>query len=191
MRYQTKLRLSATDAEQQFYYLTRDLGLNIVFQKYYKRRNGGVYFPDFQFSLNNNQFRYLRKMGLNRKRRIIRHRILVEIDGGYHDQQKAYDYQRQREIENRQGKTKYHIIRFTNHEVLYNTASVLDRFKAYCKEIWGCDLNMVGITTGLLRNQNSPIKEYDFTTHLYKPVEGLLYTQPKELKPFVTKKNVA
>lgn len=187
MRYQTKLRLTATEAEQQFYYLTRNLGLNIVFQKYYKRNNGGVYFPDFQFSFNNNQFRALRKLGYLIKRRVTRHRILVEIDGEYHNQQKAYDFQRQREIENRQGKTKYHILRFSNNEVLYNTAHVLKRFKDFCKAIWKFDVDGCGVIDRLIKNQNSPIKEYDFTDHLYKPTEGLIYTQPKDLKPIVSK----
>lgn len=157
------LRAKATEGEKQFYRLVKDLGLNLVFQKQFKRSNGYNYFIDFRFKLTRTQLHKLREKKWNVKpSKCIKHHLLVEIDGLYHDKQQAFDFQREQEIVNSNGSAKYHFLRFTNDEVLYNSASVLDRLYAYCQRLWGIELKYEGVRHILLDNQQSPIREYDF-----------------------------
>lgn len=54
-------------------------------------------------------------------------RLVVEVDGGVHDNQKEYDIGRQAEMENYGIK----VIRFTNQQVQYNIGEVLKEIKKH------------------------------------------------------------
>lgn len=58
-------------------------------------------------------------------------KLLVEIDGGIHEQQKVYDREREEILEG----MGYTIVRFTNEEVLRDWESARDRLKATIDEI--------------------------------------------------------
>lgn len=58
-------------------------------------------------------------------------KLLLEIDGKIHEQQKAYDREREEILEG----MGYTIVRFTNEEVLKNWESVRDRLKVTIEEI--------------------------------------------------------
>ncbi|MBR6120945.1 MAG: endonuclease domain-containing protein [Prevotella sp.] len=55
--------------------------------------------------------------------------LVIEVDGGYHSEprQQEDDLQREQNLE----KKGYHIIRFTNEEVLYDTENVIEQIKNY------------------------------------------------------------
>ncbi len=55
--------------------------------------------------------------------------LVIEVDGGYHSerQQKEDDAAREEELE-RMG---FHVMRFTNEEVLYDTENVLLQIESY------------------------------------------------------------
>jgi len=57
--------------------------------------------------------------------------LVIEVDGGYHAerQQQEDDAIRERNLE-RMG---FHILRFTNEEVLFDTDNVLSQIKSYFK----------------------------------------------------------
>lgn len=57
--------------------------------------------------------------------------LVIEVDGGYHAerQQQEDDAVRERHLE-RMG---FHILRFTNEEVLFDTDNVLSQIKSYFK----------------------------------------------------------
>jgi len=57
-------------------------------------------------------------------------RLVVEIDGDSHTDQIAYDKKRTKWLED-QG---YHVIRFTNREVLNQLSAVLDNIIRVCSE---------------------------------------------------------
>ncbi|HVW66480.1 MAG TPA: endonuclease domain-containing protein [Candidatus Peribacteraceae bacterium] len=48
-------------------------------------------------------------------------RLIIEIDGAVHEQQKAYDAEREQELE----KLGYRILRFSNDEVLHHEDDVM------------------------------------------------------------------
>ncbi len=58
--------------------------------------------------------------------------LVIEVDGGYHSEprQQEDDKQREEDLE-RMG---YHVIRFTNEEVLYDTEKVTDEILDYFKQ---------------------------------------------------------
>lgn len=61
--------------------------------------------------------------------------LIIEVDGGYH-----LELQQQGEDQMREAKLEmlgYHVIRFTNEEVLYNKESVIEQIEHYfnCKEL--------------------------------------------------------
>jgi very-short-patch-repair endonuclease len=53
-------------------------------------------------------------------------KLVVEVDGPIHKQQRAYDKERTELLETERG---YHVIRFTNDEVLNDIESVLQRIR--------------------------------------------------------------
>ena len=55
--------------------------------------------------------------------------LVVEVDGAYHSEplQKKDDIQREQVLE----QMGYHVIRFTNEEVLYNTEWVIEQIEEY------------------------------------------------------------
>ena len=55
--------------------------------------------------------------------------LIIEVDGGYHLelQQQGEDMMRETKLE----QMGYHIIRFTNDEVLYNKDSVIEQIERY------------------------------------------------------------
>lgn len=55
--------------------------------------------------------------------------LVVEVDGSYHSEplQKKDDIQREQVLE----QMGYHVIRFTNEEVLYNTEWVIEQIEEY------------------------------------------------------------
>lgn len=89
-----KLVTHATRAELIFRGLLRHLGIKHEFQKQIKTGNGNRYADFLIPSL----------------------KLIIEIDGGYHDnpEQQALDRQREREI---MDATRYEIIRFSNSQV--------------------------------------------------------------------------
>ena len=55
--------------------------------------------------------------------------LVIEVDGGYHSEPKQqYDDERREEVLERMG---YHIIRFTNEEVLNDIEKVIDQIEEY------------------------------------------------------------
>ncbi len=157
------LRTRATESEQVFYNLVKDLGLHCLFQMLFKRKNKGHYYVDFRFKLTRHQLQVLRGLGYPVKpSKCVKHRILVEIDGEYHNQQQAYDFQREQEILNNSGSVKYHFIRFTNNQVLFNSSEVIKKFYSLCKQLWGIELQFRTVQNVLLDNQIGPIKQYNF-----------------------------
>ena len=55
--------------------------------------------------------------------------LVIEVDGGYHSEprQQEDDLQREQNLE----KMGYHILRFTNEEVLYDTENVIEQIINY------------------------------------------------------------
>ncbi|WP_314777625.1 DUF559 domain-containing protein [Cardiobacterium hominis] len=56
-------------------------------------------------------------------------RLIIELDGGQHAMQQAYDQQRSAFLQS-QG---YHVLRFWNHDVLQRTENVLAKIRQYCQ----------------------------------------------------------
>ena len=55
--------------------------------------------------------------------------LVIEVDGGYHSEpRQQYDDERREEALERMG---YHIIRFTNEEVLNDIEKVIDQIEDY------------------------------------------------------------
>lgn len=48
--------------------------------------------------------------------------LVIEVDGGIHSEQKQYDAEREEDLQNR----GYHILRFTNEQIVQNLPSVLN-----------------------------------------------------------------
>ena len=57
-------------------------------------------------------------------------RLVVEVDGGIHEQQVEYDTERDGILEAH----RWRVIRFSNDDVRRNTAAVLERIVAACRE---------------------------------------------------------
>ncbi len=57
--------------------------------------------------------------------------LVIEVDGGYHSgpQQQDDDQQREEKLE----QMGYHVLRFTNEEVLYDKESVVEQIESYFK----------------------------------------------------------
>ena len=55
--------------------------------------------------------------------------LVIEVDGGYHAerQQQEDDKEREQALE----RMDYHVIRFTNEEVLFNLDKVIEQIRAY------------------------------------------------------------
>jgi very-short-patch-repair endonuclease len=55
--------------------------------------------------------------------------LVIEVDGGYHSEprQQEDDLQREQNLE----EMGYHILRFTNEEVLYDTENVIEQIINY------------------------------------------------------------
>ena len=92
------LRTSQTDAEQKLWHLLRSR--NLAQTKFRRQHPVGPYVVDF--------------ICLNEK-------LVVEIDGGQHQQQQIYDMRRTVFLE----QAGYRVIRFWNDDVLTKTDSVL------------------------------------------------------------------
>lgn len=97
-----RLRRDMTDAEQRLWYHLRAhrfLGL-----KFKRQKPIGPYIVDF----------------------VCTERCLViELDGGQHQQQAEYDHQRDRYLQDR----GYRVLRFWNHQVLAETEAVLEQIR--------------------------------------------------------------
>jgi very-short-patch-repair endonuclease len=97
-----RLRHEMTDAEQRLWHYLRAhrfLGL-----KFKRQKPIGPYIVDF----------------------ICTERwLVIELDGGQHQQQVQYDQQRQCFLESR----GYRVLRFWNHQVLAETEAVLERIR--------------------------------------------------------------
>lgn len=162
MRYQTKLRYNATLAEKMFYLLFKDYGLNIVFQKYFHRKNGKVYFPDFQLRITRYQCHLLRTLGYKLTKKPHIQRILVEIDGEYHQFTRSQDQIRQKELETKiSSHCQYHVVRFTNAEVLNTPDIVKDRLHQVFIRFWGIDFSFKTVREVMFDNMDQQ-KEYYF-----------------------------
>ena len=101
-----ELRKSMTDAERRLWRYLRSEQLNgIRFRRQYVIGN---YITDFASP---------------------EIRLIVELDGGQHAIQQAYDQQRSAFLQS-QG---YRVLRFWNHDVLQQTESVLAEIRQYCQ----------------------------------------------------------
>lgn len=101
-----ELRKSMTDAERRLWRYLRSEQLNgIRFRRQYVIGN---YITDFAAP---------------------KIRLIVELDGGQHAIQQAYDQQRSAFLQS-QG---YRVLRFWNHDVLQQTESVLAEIRQYCQ----------------------------------------------------------
>jgi very-short-patch-repair endonuclease len=58
--------------------------------------------------------------------------LIIEVDGGYHAEprQQDDDHEREQELE----QMGYHIIRFSNEEVLFDTENVIEQITSYFDE---------------------------------------------------------
>ena len=99
-----KLRQESTDAEQKFWYQVKDRRLEG--HKFRRQVGVGHYIVDFL---------------------CLDKRLVIELDGGQHDENRAKDEQRSRYIES-QG---FRVIRFWNNEVLQNMSGVLETVLAH------------------------------------------------------------
>ncbi len=59
-----------------------------------------------------------------------KHKLIVELDGGIHKQQKEYDAERSRYLEQH----GYRVIRFWNHEVENSLSKVLEAIASKCRD---------------------------------------------------------
>ena len=92
------LRQHATDAENKLWYRLRGGQLGCRFRRQHRIEGFIVDFSCFK------------------------HRLVVELDGGQHLEQIAYDQRRTGELE----KAGYRVLRFWNDDVLLRTDAVLD-----------------------------------------------------------------
>ena len=58
--------------------------------------------------------------------------LVIEVDGGYHSEPRQQDDDKLREEQLEQ--IGYHVIRFTNEEVLYDTENVIEQIEQYFYE---------------------------------------------------------
>ena len=93
-----ELRKNATDAENKLWYFLQQANLGYSFRK---QHPVGHYIADFA---------------------CIEKMLVIEIDGGQHDDQQTYDNERRAFLE----KAGYKVLRFWNNEVLENCNGVLE-----------------------------------------------------------------
>ena len=93
------LRRSATDAESLLWWMLRDRRLNGW--KFRRQHPVGTYIVDFV---------------------CVMAALVVEVDGGQHLEQQAFDRRRTVYLQGR----GFHVIRFWNHDVLLHTDAVLE-----------------------------------------------------------------
>jgi len=112
-------------------------------------------------------------------------KLIIEIDGGYHNtkEQEVYDSLRTQWL----NEYKYHIIRFSNDEVLNNTESVKEKILielAAIKEIEGCHPLYFGEGTGgEVRRETSTMPGYAGSSWYF-----LRYMDPHNKEEFVSRK---
>ncbi|ULJ64994.1 endonuclease domain-containing protein [Wielerella bovis] len=99
------LKQNMTLAEQRLWYHLRGKRLNGI--KFRRQQTIGSYIADFVS---------------------MEYKLIIELDGGQHAEQIAYDNART-EFLNNQG---YRVVRFWNNEVLQNTKAVLEQILKYC-----------------------------------------------------------
>jgi len=58
-------------------------------------------------------------------------KLIIEIDGGIHDEQEQYDQRR----ENWLKRNGYHILRFKNENVMYDLDSALTKIKTFISSL--------------------------------------------------------
>ncbi len=95
-----RLRKSQTDAERYLWYQLRDR--RFVHFKFRRQHQIGFYIVDFI---------------------CLHRRIIIELDGGQHTEQKKYDDERTAFLISQ----KFKVLRFWNHEVFLNTEAVLTK----------------------------------------------------------------
>ncbi|MDZ7736172.1 MAG: endonuclease domain-containing protein [Gammaproteobacteria bacterium] len=105
------LRKNSTDAERLLWRHLRDRQLQGY--KFRRQQTIGPYIVDFI---------------------CLEQRLIVEVDGGQHQQQGEYDDRRTRWLEDE----GYRIIRFWNHDVLSNIDSVLTQISAALQNTVAC-----------------------------------------------------
>ena len=98
-KFQKKLRASQTDAEERLWYYLRN------------RNFAGLKFRR-QFILQNYIVDFI----------CLEKNLVVELDGGQHDEQKAYDDRRTEKI----ARDGFKVIRFWNDDVLNNIEGVME-----------------------------------------------------------------
>ena len=98
LRNARQLRSRMTDAEQCLWQHLRDRRLNGY--KFRRQQPIGNYIADFV---------------------CIRPKLIVEVDGSQHDEQRAYDETRSENLR----ALGFHILRFWNHDILQQTEAVL------------------------------------------------------------------
>lgn len=103
--YARNLRKNMTLAERHLWYFLRKKQLNGI--KFRRQQTIGSYIADFVS---------------------MEYKLIIELDGGQHAEQIAYDNARTEFLHN-QG---YHVVRFWNNEVLQNTEAVLEQILKYC-----------------------------------------------------------
>lgn len=94
-----KLRNSQTDAEKRLWFFLRKSDLGVKFRRQFAI---GDYIVDFCS---------------------LEKRVVIELDGGQHQQSKEADVARDKFLVER----GYSVLRFWNHDVLENTKSVLEK----------------------------------------------------------------
>ena len=97
--------------------------------------------------------------------------LVIEVDGGYHAerQQQEDDAVREQELE-RMG---FHVMRFTNEEVLYDTENVISQIETYCKQ---CGLKItkeqvIEIVQSTYDENRSEISKIKFVKDLEKIIK--------------------
>ena len=97
--------------------------------------------------------------------------LVIEVDGGYHAerQQQEDDAVREQELE-RMG---FHVMRFTNEEVLYATENVISQIETYCKQ---CGLKItkeqvIEIVQSTYDENRSEISKIKFVKDLEKIIK--------------------
>jgi len=102
-KFSKKLRNSQTDAEKHLWFFLRKSDLGVKFRRQYAI---GAYIVDFCS---------------------LEKRIVIEVDGGQHQQESEVDVVRDQFLAAR----GYAVLRFWNHDVLQNTTSVLEQIHKY------------------------------------------------------------
>jgi len=96
------LRSHPTEAEQRLWYHLR--GHRFAGVKFKRQKPMGPYIADFVS---------------------LEHRLIIEVDGGQHNEQEGYDSRRDQWFV----AEDFTVLRFWNHEVLQQTEAVLERIR--------------------------------------------------------------